>query len=110
LSGEVFFDFNSSELRKELQSKLDSISQFLNKNPRFSAAVSGHTDNTGSESYNLKLSEKRAENVAMYLIDQGVQPDRITYVGLGSLKPVTDNSTEEGKRKNRRVEIRMRRK
>ncbi len=107
LSGEVFFDFNSSQLRNELKSKLDSISKFLNKNKAFNASVSGHTDNTGNESYNLKLSEKRAENVALYLIDQGVEPDRISYVGMGSLKPVMDNSTEEGKRKNRRVEIKM---
>jgi outer membrane protein OmpA-like peptidoglycan-associated protein len=110
LSGEVFFEYNSSVLKRELQAKLDTISQILMKYPQFKATISGHTDNTGNETYNLKLSEKRAENVASYLIDAGIAPDRVTFVGYGSYLPVGDNSTEAGRRKNRRVEIRLQRK
>ena len=66
--------------------------------------IQGHTDNTGNSSSNKILSEKRAKTVVSYLIDNGIQKNRLTFSGLGDSKPISDNSTEGGRKKNRRVE------
>ena len=85
--------------------RLDSLAQLLAVHESLMAEISGHTDNTGDASYNLKLSYDRAAAVADYLIRNNISRDRISYLGLGSTRPVADNTTEEGRQKNRRVEI-----
>ncbi len=103
--GEVLFATNSSTLKSEQFAVLDSIADFMNKNPSLIVKVSGHTDNTGSETHNLKLSTQRADVVAEFLVDNGVQIDRVSSVGFGSSKPIAPNNTEAGRKKNRRVEL-----
>jgi outer membrane protein OmpA-like peptidoglycan-associated protein len=102
---EVLFELNSARFNAEFIFRLDSLVQLLTSHKSLSAGISGHTDNTGSASYNLKLSHDRAAAVADYLIRNDVARNRISYVGLGSTRPIADNRTEEGRRKNRRVEI-----
>ncbi|MCB0492449.1 MAG: OmpA family protein [Cyclobacteriaceae bacterium] len=104
---EFLFETNSYKLKEAQLDALDSIAQFLLRNPTLEAGVSGHTDNVGRESYNLELSTKRAEEVARYLINHGVDEDQVSFAGFGSSKPIGGNETEEGRSKNRRVEILM---
>lgn len=102
---EVLFAVNSYKLRPELYPKLDSIVAFLKKNPSTKIEISGHTDNTGGEAHNLKLSENRADAVAEFIVDKGIETARVTFNGYGSSRPVDSNATEQGRRRNRRVEI-----
>jgi outer membrane protein OmpA-like peptidoglycan-associated protein len=102
---EFLFETNSYLLKEEQLNKLDSIGQFLSLNPTLEARVSGHTDNVGRENYNVELSALRAEEVAKYLINHGALYDQISFEGFGSSKPIRRNETEEGRSKNRRVEI-----
>lgn len=102
---EVFFEVNSFRLKPAIFPKLDSLISFMRRSPNHDVLISGHTDNTGSESHNLRLSEHRAESVARYLADNGIDIARTTFAGFGSNRPVTPNDTEEGRSKNRRVEI-----
>lgn len=102
---EFLFETNSYKLKEAQLDVLDSIGQFLLLSPTLEARVSGHTDNVGTEGYNIELSTMRAEVVAEYLINQGVKGDQITFDGFGSSKPIGENETEEGRSKNRRVEI-----
>lgn len=108
--GEVLFETNSYHLREEIYTTLDSIAVFLKKESKATAAISGHTDNTGKEDFNLELSSQRAEAVAEYLLDRGINPERVSFIGFGSSLPIQPNSTPEGRRKNRRVEILIKRK
>jgi outer membrane protein OmpA-like peptidoglycan-associated protein len=87
---------------------LDSIAAFLRMESKATVNVSGHTDNTGKEDYNLTLSSERAEVVAEFLLDRGVDPERVSSNGKGSSQPILPNNTPEGRRKNRRVEILIR--
>ena len=102
---EFLFETNSSTLKVEHFSALDSIMDFLLEHPSLEVKISGHTDNTGRESHNKTLSTKRAEVVAEYLIENGVSQDRVTFEGFGSSKPIAPNSTDVGRNKNRRVEL-----
>ena len=102
---EFLFETNSSTLKVEHFSALDSIMDFLLSHPSLEVKISGHTDNTGRESHNKTLSTKRAEVVAEYLIENGVSEDRVTFEGFGSSKPIAPNSTDAGRNKNRRVEL-----
>jgi len=103
--GEVLFTINSSTLKSEQFAVLDSIAEFMIRNPSLIVKISGHTDNIGKEPYNLKLSTQRADVVAEFLVDNGVDIDRVSSVGLGSAKPIASNTTETGRKKNRRVEL-----
>jgi outer membrane protein OmpA-like peptidoglycan-associated protein len=105
---EVLFETNSYKLKQELLPTLDSISTYLAKQPKAEVSISGHTDNTGKESYNLMLSSQRAESVAEFLLDNGVSPEQVSFVGFGSSQPIQPNDSTEGRRKNRRVEILIR--
>ncbi len=107
---EVLFETNSYYLREELYPTLDSIANYLRKESKSTTTVSGHTDNTGKESFNLQLSSQRAEAVAEYLLDKGIDPERVNFIGFGSSVPIQPNDTPEGRRKNRRVEILIKRK
>jgi outer membrane protein OmpA-like peptidoglycan-associated protein len=105
--GNILFDFNKYNLKKEYEKKLDALAEVLRKYPSIDIIISGHTDNIGTEKYNQALSENRAKTVAEYLMKKGVAQSRISYIGFGSRFPVADNSTEEGRQKNRRVEVKL---
>src|SRR5256884_1552083 len=103
--GDVLFDFGKYDLRPEAREKLAKLSGIILAHPGLDLAVEGHTDNVGSDEVNQKLSEKRAETVRAYLIQQGLADGNVTAQGFGKTSPVVDNSTPEGRQKNRRVEI-----
>ena len=77
----------------------------MKKNPSLIVEVQGHTDSTGDKTYNQKLSEKRADAVAEYIIKHGISPERISSRGYGETKPVASNETKEGMQKNIRTEF-----
>ena len=77
----------------------------MNDNPNIKVQISGHTDNTGTDEYNMQLSLDRAKAVADYLISKGIDAKRLTWRGYGASKPVADNTTEEGRAMNRRTEF-----
>jgi len=103
----VTFDVGSYSLKPEFRTTLDKVADSLKQYPDSLIDVYGHTDSTGSDAYNQTLSENRARTVANYLQMQGVNPARIRSQGYGETLPVADNATEEGRRKNRRVEIKI---
>jgi outer membrane protein OmpA-like peptidoglycan-associated protein len=102
---EVLFAHNSSRLEPASFFQLDSLAEYLTSSPTLSVKINGHTDNTGREPRNLKLSRDRAQAVAEYLIQRNIDMRRISFEGFGSSRPIADNTTEGGRQKNRRVEI-----
>jgi len=98
--GDIFFDLNSSTLKPGAYSEIDRVSNVLNNYPQTTIRVEGHTDSTGPEDYNKRLSEKRAEAVKSALIQRGVDPRRIQAVGYGESQPISSNYAM-----NRRVGI-----
>jgi len=100
------FDFNSAKLRHGADSQLNEVADFAATYQDAKLDVTGHTDSTGPEAYNQKLSERRAESVKAYLVNKGVAADRIVTQGLGESQPVADNKTRAGRAENRRVEVR----
>jgi outer membrane protein OmpA-like peptidoglycan-associated protein len=105
LGAELLFETNKSTLRSEHFATLNSIVDYLILHPERSVKISGHTDTTGSEGHNLTLSKRRADVVAEYLVNNGVDINRVETFGLGSAKPIVTNTTDEGRKKNRRVEL-----
>jgi OmpA-OmpF porin, OOP family len=104
-AADTFFDFDKSVLKAEGKAKLDDlIGKVKGINLEVIIAV-GHTDATGSDAYNQKLSDKRAETVKAYLVSKGIQKNRVYTEGKGEKQPVADNKTSAGRSKNRRVEI-----
>lgn len=103
----IFFDVNKYELKPESQVELDKIVQLLKDNPSVKIEISGHTDNAGKAADNLTLSNNRAKAVIIYLQSKGIALPRLSFKGFGATKPVADNTTEEGKAKNRRTELRI---
>jgi OmpA-OmpF porin, OOP family len=101
----ISFDAGSAMLTAESAEQLDNIATILRAYPKATVTVSGHTDNVGNEQANLNLSKARAKAVANSLTSDGVESDRVSAEGYGSLKPVADNSTEAGRAKNRRVTL-----
>ena len=101
----IFFDVNKFELKPESTLELDKLVALLKENPTVRIQISGHTDNVGKASDNLKLSNNRAQSVVKYLTSSGIEPRRLVYRGYGSQKPVADNTTEEGRARNRRTEL-----
>ncbi|HHI5409654.1 TPA: OmpA family protein [Vibrio metoecus] len=95
----------SAELKPATVKKLDKIVGYLNQYPQAKVEVVGHTDSTGSDAYNQKLSERRAQAVAKALEAQGIDASRISAKGLGESSPIASNATAEGREKNRRVEL-----
>jgi outer membrane protein OmpA-like peptidoglycan-associated protein len=102
---DFFFDVDSAVLKPGGYKDIDRAAVVLNRYPETSLRVEGHTDSTGSEDYNLKLSEKRATAVKNELLAQNLDSNRIQTIGFGEAKPVADNNTESGRQLNRRVEI-----
>ncbi len=101
----IFFDFDRSTLRPESYAELGILYKLLEDNPSLKVEVSGHTDNTGTASYNERLSEGRAQAVVSFLIGRGIPADRLTFKGYGSSRPIASNDTEEGRQLNRRTEF-----
>lgn len=101
----ILFDVDKAELKSESKGSLAKIADVLKKYPKTDVTVAGYTDNTGKQKHNEELSEKRAESVRFFLVDNGVKSGRITAKGFGSDNPVGDNTTAEGRSQNRRVEL-----
>jgi OmpA-OmpF porin, OOP family len=101
----VFFDFNKATLQPASDGALAQVAGILAADKALKLEVQGHTDNVGTDAYNQTLSEARAKSVMAWLVQHGVAADRLTAKGYGKTKPVADNANDEGRAKNRRVEI-----
>ncbi|MDT8925204.1 OmpA family protein [Pseudomonas taiwanensis] len=108
MPGNVTFKTNSSDIASNFYSPLNQVSASLKQYDKTTISVVGYTDNTGPRQYNMNLSQQRAQNVAQYIISQGVGGHRLMIHGAGPDQPVASNSTEEGRSQNRRVEIDLR--
>jgi len=97
------FDFNKAAIRKSSESALEPSIKILKDNPHLNIQIEGHTDNKGSDNYNLILSDRRAEAVKNHLITHGIKPRRLSSIGMGESTPITTNETDEGRQANRRV-------
>lgn len=104
----IFFATASARLLKKSFKSLNDVVEIMKDNPSYYIDVDGHTDNTGSDELNQKLSESRANSVKQYLVDNGVEDSRIVATGYGETKPIEDNATVAGRAKNRRVEMHLR--
>ncbi|MGN6087295.1 OmpA family protein [Trinickia sp.] len=104
----VTFATDSYQINPSLYATLNELATQMNQNPRVVAQIRGYTDSTGSASYNQTLSVNRAQSVATYLSQHGVQPDRLQAEGFGASNPIADNNTAAGREQNRRVEIYLR--
>ncbi|MEQ8925624.1 MAG: OmpA family protein [Fulvivirga sp.] len=103
----VFFDFDKAVLKSESYPELNRVVELLNTKSGIKIEVAGHTDATGPESYNLGLSERRANSVVSYITNKGIAKERIAIKYFGETQPAADNSTREGREKNRRVEFKI---
>jgi len=103
--GKVLFDFNKADLKPEARRQLAPVLQALRDQPALQTQIVGHTDSVGSDAYNLKLSQRRAESVANYLVQQGVPRQSIKTDWRGKREPIASNATAAGRAQNRRVEI-----
>ncbi|HEX6546688.1 MAG TPA: OmpA family protein [Bryobacteraceae bacterium] len=102
---DVLFDFGKYSLKPEAREKLAKVSGIILSHPGLSLHVEGYTDNVGSDEYNQKLSEQRADAVRTYLIEQGIPDSTVTAQGFGKSNPIAPNDTAQGRQKNRRVQI-----
>ena len=105
MPGNLTFDTNSTEITPSFFSVLNSVVLVFKEYPKTSIRVAGHTDSVGSESYNLGLSQKRAQAVASYFTAQGVAHQRFQVIGYGESVPIASNQSPEGRAQNRRVEL-----
>lgn len=103
--GDLLFEFDSSDLKVGVTSNLGKLVTFLKEYPTRNAAIEGHTDNVGSADYNRGLSQRRAESVRSYLVQQGIGAQRLSATGLGQSQPLASNDSDSGRQRNRRVEI-----
>jgi OOP family OmpA-OmpF porin len=106
----INFENNSAAIKADSNARLDTYADFLKKHTNYSARIVGYTDSRGSESYNKKLSQRRATAVMRALVARGVNPDQLTAAGMGEANPVADNATAEGRAQNRRIEAELTRK
>ena len=104
---DVRFELDSEEIAPESYKFLQTVADLMLKTPSIKLRIDAHTCSLGSEAHNLRLSRRRAQAVKNYLVQQGVPPPSIHSKGWGSARPIADNSTEEGRRRNRRVEFRF---
>ena len=105
MPGNVTFPVNQADVRAEFFSVLDSVGLVVGEYDKTLIDITGHTDSTGDGSYNLSLSQRRANSVGAYLQSRGITSQRILTQGFGENNPVADNSTPQGRRENRRVEL-----
>ncbi|MDO4461622.1 MAG: OmpA family protein [Bacteroidia bacterium] len=103
----VFFEFDSRELKPESVVELTRLVALMNDNPSITVEIGGHTDNYGSEAYNANLSMARAKSTVAFLISKGISEKRLKAKGYGSKQPIGDNGTEEGRALNRRIEAKI---
>lgn len=102
---DIQFEIDQDEMQREVKEKLAVLATFMKKYPDNSAVIEGHTDNVGTDEYNMKLSQRRADSAVDYLVrEHGIAPSRLTAVGYGETSPLADNASEEGKRQNRRID------
>jgi OOP family OmpA-OmpF porin len=102
---DIQFEINEKTVQRESEEKIDKVAIFMRKYPETTAVIEGHSDEVGTTKDNMKLSERRAENVVNYLVDHGgIARSRLKAVGYGETRPIADNKTEEGKRRNRRID------
>lgn len=107
MPGNVAFASGSANLSSSFYPALDSVANVLAKSPDTTITISGHTDSKGNSSSNQQLSQNRADSVARYLVNKGVNSQRIQTVGFGDRNPIASNDNEDGRSKNRRVEIKI---
>lgn len=106
ITQKIHFEFNRSVIRPISYPILDDVASLLMRNPQITRVrVEGHTDWIGSDSYNQILSERRARSVRDYLVQKGIEPDRLEAVGYGEARPIADNNTTQGRARNRRTEF-----
>jgi len=104
ISLDIQFDSSKSDIKPEFFYDIQKVAQFMKTYPYSKAQIEAHTDSSGKSAYNLKLSQKRAESVCKYLVDNfQISPDRLVAIGYGESQPIADNNTREGRRKNRRA-------
>ena len=103
----VYFETSSAKISEGYQAVLDAAAKTLKEKSEIVLEISGHTDSTGPEKFNKSLSKNRANAVKAYLVRKGISSKRLTAVGVSSTQPASDNNTEEGRAKNRRVELRI---
>ena len=108
LPGNVTFATDSDSIQPQFYGTLNQVAATLNQYNQTLIDIAGHTDSTGSATYNQNLSERRAQSVAGYLIGQGVVPGRIFTIGFGENQPVASNASAAGRQANRRVDIEIR--
>ena len=101
------FEFDKTLLLEEGKKELDKIHKLMLEYPNMQIEIYGHTDNIGTESYNILLSENRAKAVFEYLYYKGIELQRMNFIGMGSSKHIADNKLAKGREKNRRVEIKI---
>jgi OmpA-OmpF porin, OOP family len=101
----VHFDFNKATIKPEGKQILDKDITMMKKDKTLDVSIEGHCDYIGNDAYNQKLSEKRAKSVLDYFAQNGIDTSRMRTVGYGRSKPIAPNNTEEGRAKNRRVEL-----
>ena len=103
----IFFDTGKWELREKSKTELNELIRFMQDNPQVRGEISGHTDNVGEKKANQELSIKRAKSVYDYLVQNGIEPQRLTYKGYGDTQPAAPNDSEENKQRNRRIEFKI---
>ena len=101
----ITFETGKADLKPESIIEINRVAKLMQEHPELNFEVQGHCDNTGSDNVNDPLSQKRAEAIVAALVKQGIAKERLTAVGKGSHAPIADNSTAEGRAKNRRVEF-----
>ena len=107
MPGDITFGVDQSNIRSDFTGVLESVALVLKEFDATAIRVAGHTDSSGSDSYNQMLSERRADSVKDFLLNQGIPNNRIVSVGYGESQPVASNDTEAGRQANRRVELRL---
>jgi len=105
MPSDITFDVDNSDVKAAFYETLNSVSIVLNEFDKTTVTVAGHADATGSDEYNMGLSQRRALSVSNYMAAQGVTPGRLRAIGFGESRPIADNDTEVGRSANRRVEI-----
>lgn len=105
LDSDILFGFDSAKIEPAAADDLVEVAQLIKSNPGVALTIKGHTDNVGSDAYNTSLSERRANAVLTFMVNQDANPDRFTVEALGESQPIASNDTKEGRAQNRRVEI-----
>ncbi|SUD89784.1 OmpA family protein [Psychrobacter phenylpyruvicus] len=107
MPGNITFAHDSTSINPSFYNTLDKLASTMNQYDQTTVTVMGHTDSVGNPTYNQGLSQRRAQSVAGYLVNRGVSSYRIQTLGYGQSQPIADNSTEQGRMQNRRVEIKL---